>query len=271
MATKWKCSASSQNLAFNALLFLFRFVLKKPYENLANTPRAKTKKPVPEILSREEVSALLKHLKPPYSLIAKLTYGCGLRLSEVMNLRVQDFNLDDRILTVSFGKGEKSRCLPIPETALEEIKRQMFYVRNLHKTDLEQSFDGVFLPIEVERKSSGAGLELSWQWFFPAHEITHIKETNQNRREHIHETSFQRMLINAAKNANITHHVYPHILRHSFASHQLAAGYDIRQVQDLLGHSDVRTTMIYTHTIKMQPRTVKSPLDLQHYYVKDQT
>lgn len=163
MATKWKCSASSQNVAFHSLLFFFRFVIKKPYENLKDTPRAKTKKPVPQILSREEITAILRHLRPPYSLIAKLTYGCGLRLEEVMSLRVQNFNIDDKMLNVCFGKGGKSRCLPLPEAAINEINNQMCYVRNLHKTDLEQNYDGAILPIEVERKSPDAGRELLWQ------------------------------------------------------------------------------------------------------------
>jgi len=262
MASTWRSSASSQNLAFNAFLFLFKFILLKSFDNLADTPRAKTKKPVPDILSREEIAAILRHMQPPYSLIAKLAYGCGLRLSEVMSLRTRDFNLDNKMLTVTFGKGGKSRYIPLPEVAMNEINRQFFYVRNLHKEDIDNGFDGVFLPIEVERKSPGAALELAWQWFFPAQTLTAIKETRENRRYHIHETSFQKMLKIAAGKTKITRNVNPHILRHSFASHLVFDGYDIRQIQELLGHSDIRTTMIYMHTVKTTPKQIKSPLDV---------
>ncbi len=185
MATSWKSSASSQNLAFNSFLFLFKFVIRKPYENLSDTPRAKTRKTVPQILSQKEISNLLRHLQPPYSLIAALTYGCGLRLNEVLNLRVNNFNLDNKLLSVCFGKGGKSRYLPLPESAVPEINRQMYYVRNQHKKDLEQEYDGTFLSVEIERKSPDAARKLEWQWFFPAQELTYIPEIKQMRRYHV--------------------------------------------------------------------------------------
>lgn len=244
MASSWKSSASSQNLAFNAFRFLFKFVLCKPYDNLEDTPRAKTRKPVPSILSREEIASLLKKIPSPYSLITKLAYGCGLRLSEVMSLRYRNINTDTMHLDVTFGKGGKSRYLPLPQSALPEIQRQLFYVSNVFKQDMAENFDGVIMPPEVERKSPESARELAWQWFFPAQQLIHIKETNEYRRYHIHETSFQRVLKQAAKDASINRSVNPHILRHSFASHLLGEGFDIRQIQELLGHSDIRTTMI---------------------------
>jgi site-specific recombinase XerD len=166
------------------------------------------------------------------------------------------------LITVCFGKGGKSRYLPLPQSAVTEVKHQICYLQHLHKNDLEKGYDGVFLPAEVERKTRDAACELGWQWFFPANNTTYVKETKENRRYHIHETSFQRMIKRAAQKAQINQIVTPHVLRHSFATHLLEAGYDIRQIQELLGHSDVRTTMIYTHVIKREPKVIISPLDL---------
>lgn len=262
MATTQFASPSTQNLAFNSLLFLFRFVINKPFKDLEATPRAKRHTPIPEVLSREEVDLLLKKLPSQYGLMGKITYGCGLRLAEVINLRVQDFNCNTGILTVQFGKGGRSRTMPLPDKILMDIQYQLRVVERLLKKDIEENNDGVFLPSEVQSKRPGAALELGWQWFFPALGTVYVKEFGQTLRYHVHETNFQKALKDAAARAGLKRRVNPHILRHSFASHLLAAGYDIRQVQELLGHSDVRTTMIYTRTIKKDSKIVKSPLDL---------
>jgi integron integrase len=262
LAVKKGVSASAQNQAFNALLFLFRYVLKKELGDLADTPRAKRSKYVPTVLSKNEVEALFAELKAPYKLIAMIMYGCGLRLSEVVNLRIQNFNFDTGILAVQFGKGGKSRLIPLPEKIRFEITDQVETVKRLHREDLKKGYHGVFMPGLFEKKAKFAPKELVWQWFFPAQSLTFVESEKGMRRYHVHESDIQRAVKSAAFKAGIPKRVSPHTLRHSFATHLLQANYDIRQIQQMLGHSDIRTTMIYTHTIKSDAKPLKSPLDL---------
>jgi len=262
MATARRSSGSTQNVAFYAIRFLFVYVLKKPYEGLDDVPRAKRKTPIPEVLSREEIAAFFKAIPPNWALPATLAYGCGLRLDEVMSLRILHFNLDTGLLTVQFGKGEKSRTVPLPAAAMPAIRRQMNYVGTLHRKDLDGECEGVILPSEVEHKQPNAKRELAWQWFFPATGTVYVKELKQLLRYHLHESNFQKAVKQAGLDAGISRPVTPHTLRHSCASHLLAAGYDIRQVQLFLGHADVRTTMIYLHTVKRETKMIRSPLDL---------
>ena len=262
LAVRRQVSASAQNQAFNALLFLFRHALAKELGDLSDTPRAKRSKYIPTVLSRQEVEGLLAELKEPYKLLAMLMYGCGLRLSEAANLRIHNFNVDTGMLSVQFGKGGKSRTVPLPNKIHGDIMRQFEKVRALHQEDLKRGYDGVFLPASFEKKAKSAARELVWQWFFPAQRLTLVEATREVRRYHVHETDIQRAIKAAARKAGIPKRVSPHTLRHTFATHLLQANYDIRQIQQMLGHSDVRTTMIYTHTIKSDLKPLRSPLDL---------
>lgn len=261
LAVKKQVSASAQNQAFNALLFLFRHVLKKELGDLSDTPRAKQSRHIPTVLSKHEVDALFAELKEPYKLLAMIMYGCGLRLSEVANLRIHNFNFDTGMLSIQFGKGGKSRTVPLPNKINSEIMRQFEKVRMLHQQDIKQGYAGVFLPDSFAKKAKYAAREFAWQWFFPAQSLTIIKATRELRRYHVHETNIQRAIKAAAHKAEIPKRVTPHTLRHTFATHLLQANYNIRQIQQMLGHSDVRTTMIYTHTIRTDLKPLRSPLD----------
>jgi len=262
LAVEKGVSASSQNLAFSALLFLFRHVLKKEFGKMDGVVRAKRKPYIPVVLSRKEVDRIFTCMRDPHKLIVKLMYGCGLRISECLSLRVQNFNFDMMILTIHDGKGKKDRTVPIPQTLQEELLMQLDKVIKLHEKDCQAEYDGVFLYGLLEKKYSNAAKDLVWQWFFPTHELTFVTENNEFRRYHVHETSMQKALRAAVKKAKIPKRVTSHTFRHSFASHLLQANYDIRTIQELLGHSDIRTTMIYTHTVKsMTKKEAKSPLD----------
>lgn len=262
LAVKRKVSASSQNQAFNALLFFYRHILKNEFGDLRDVPRAKRKPYIPVVLSRQEIDAIISALSYPYALIVKLLYGCGLRLSEGLKLRVHCFNFDALVLTVHDGKGKKDRTVPIPETLIPELKTHLQSVIALHQEDLKAKYAGVFLPDLLEKKYKNAAKELVWQWFFPAKTLTLIPETKEYRRYHLHDTHVQKAIRRAVGRAKIPKRASAHTFRHSFASHLLQANYDIRTIQELLGHSDVRTTMIYTHTIKSKTlKEAKSPLD----------
>jgi site-specific recombinase XerD len=191
-----------------------------------------------------------------------IMYGCGLRRSETANLRIQHVNVDTGMRSVQFGKGGKSRTVPLPHKIHGAIMRQFEQVRELHQADLKQGYDGVFLPASFEKKAKSAARELVWQWCFPAQRLTLVAATREVRRYHVHETDIQRAIKAAARKAGIPKRVSPHTLRHTFATHLLQANDDIRQIQQMLGHSDVQTTMIYTHTITSDLKPLQSPLDL---------
>jgi integron integrase len=261
LAVKCNVSASTQNQAFNALLFLFRHSLKKDFGDYKDVPRAKKSKYIPVVLSRKEIDAVLKHLQYPYDLVVKLLYGCGLRLFECLQLRVKDFNFDAGILTVH-GKGKKDRTVPLPETIVPDLTSQLEVVKKLHDEDLAAGFAGVFLDDLLEKKYPSSAKDLIWQWFFPQKTLTRVSATQELRRFHLHETHVQEALYDAVRNAKLTKRVTSHTFRHSFATHLLQANYDIRTIQTLLGHSDVKTTMIYTHCIPSRTvKEAKSPLD----------
>ncbi|MDY6986870.1 MAG: integron integrase [Thermodesulfobacteriota bacterium] len=262
LAVKRKVASSTQNQAFNALLFFFRHVLGKEFGAVDGVVRAKRKPYVPVVLSREEIDAIIKHLPPPYDLVAKLLYGCGLRLFECLNLRVHCFNFDAGILTVHDGKGQKDRTVPLPETVIPELQDQLEFVKDVHQRDLARDYDGVFLVHSLEKKYKNAAKEFIWQWFFPAKQLTYVEAGDEHRRYHLHETHVQRAIKRAVTEAAIPKRASAHTFRHSFGSHLLQANYDIRTIQELLGHSDIRTTMIYTHTVRSQTiKEAKSPLD----------
>ncbi len=261
LAVKCKVSASTQNQAFNALLFLYRHILKKDFGDHQDIPRAKKSRYIPVVLSRREIDAVLKHLQYPYDLVVKLLYGCGLRLFECTNLRVKNFNFDERILTVH-GKGGKDRTVPVPQSIMPELLSQLDSLRKLHDEDLSAGYAGVFLDNLLERKYPSAAKEFIWQWFFPQQSLTYISTTKERRRYHLHDSHVQEALYEAVRRAKLTKRITTHTFRHSFATHLLQANYDIRTIQTLLGHSDVRTTMIYTHCVPSRTiKEVKSPLD----------
>jgi integron integrase len=267
LAVRERMSASSQNQAFNALLFFFRHVLKKEFGKVEGVVRAKRKLHIPVVLSRQEIEEIVGRLSPPFDLVVKLLYGCGLRLFECLQLRVHCFNFSEGNLIVHDGKGKKDRTVPLPASILPEIRKHLELVKGLHKKDLAQGYSGVFLIDALERKYPAAPQKFSWQWFFPAIHLTRVPGTTEVRRFHLHETHVQRAISAAVAEAGICKRASAHTFRHSFASHLLQANYDIRTIQELLGHSDVKTTMIYTHTVKsVTKKEAKSPLDFEMVY-----
>lgn len=262
LATEQQVAASTQNQAFNSLLFLFRHVLKKDFGNFSNIPRAKRTKYTPTVLSRKEIDTIIDHLKYPFDLVVKLLYGCGLRLNEVINLRVQDFDFNDGKLTV-YGKGRKFRKVVLPRKIIPELQAHLEKVKNLHTRDLKNNYEGVFMPGQIEKKFKNSATEFGWQFFFPAIQLTRLPKTNKFRRYHLHASLVQKAVKKAVREAQIPRRATPHTFRHSFATHLLKSGYDIRTIQELLGHSDVRTTMIYTQVLECpHPKALQSPYDI---------
>jgi len=262
LAVKQQVAGATQNQAFNALLFFFRHVLGKDFGRVEGVVRAKVKHYIPVVLSREEIDAVLEHLSTPFDLVVKLLYGCGLRLFECLQLRVNSLNFDAGLLTVHDGKGQKDRTVSLPETILPEIKTHLETLKDLHRQDLKRNYSGVILISLLEKKYPKATKEFIWQWVFPAFNLCHIKDTDEFRRFHLHETIVQRAIKEAVEKSRICKRASAHTFRHCFASHLLQANYDIRTIQELLGHNDVKTTMIYTHTVKsVTKKEAKSPLD----------
>ena len=261
LAVDCKVSSSTQNLAFNALLFLYRHVLKKDFGNHKDIPRAKKSTYIPTVLSRDEIQEIFARMWQPYQLIAKLQYGCGLRCFEAVKVRVKDINFDERILTIK-GKGNKSRTVPLPDRILPELQAQLSFVKKLHADDIAAGYTGVFLEDQLEKKYPNAPKEFHWQWFFPQESLSTVASTGEKRRYHVHESRFGDAMYQAVRKAQLTKRVTTHTFRHSFATHLLQANYDIRTIQTLLGHADVRTTMIYTHCVPSRTvKEAKSPLD----------
>ena len=264
LAVKEKVAASTQNQAFNALLFLFRHILHRDMI-VEGVVRAKQRKYIPVVLSREEIDSILEHLSYPYDLVVKLLYGCGFRLFECLQLRINHLNFDAMILTVHDGKGQKDRTVPLPMSILEELKNHMNCVHNLYERDLKSGYDGVFMFGAIEKKYPQAPKEFIWQWLFPAKAITVVPETDERKRYHLHPSHVQKAIKKAVNKTKITKRATAHTFRHSYASHLLQANYDIRTIQELLGHSDLKTTMIYTHTVKSKTiKDAQSPLDFDH-------
>jgi integron integrase len=256
LAVKCQVAASTQNQAFNALLFLYRHGLKSEFGELRDVPRAKKPSYIPTVLSRAEFNLILKQLPHPFNLVVSLMFGCGLRKFEALQLRVRDFNFDTGLLTVH-GKGQKDRSVPLPQSILPELHSQIHAIEILHEKDLTSGFDGVFLDDALGKEYSRAAKEFYLQWFFAQQSLTLVGETGEHRRYHLHESQLEEALFHAVRRAKIPKRVTAHTFRHSFATHLLQAGYDIRTIQTLLGHSSLKTTMIYTHCVPV--RTVKEP------------
>jgi len=261
LANQRKVSASTQNQAASALLFLYRKVFRRDIERLKDVVRAKPAKPLPVVLTRAEVRAILDQLSGAHELMGQLLYGGGLRLMECLRLRVKDIDFDQRSITVRSGKGNKDRVTVLPDKAILPLRQHLLKVQAMHERDLRDGAGWVELPNAIGRKYPNAGKEWSWQWVFPAGRQYRDRESGQRRRHHYHETSLQRAVKIAAYKAGITKRVSCHIFRHSFATHSLEDGMDIRTLQELLGHSSVTTTQIYTHVLNRGAQGVRSPLD----------
>ncbi len=261
LATQDKVAASTQNQALSALLFLYREVLAIDLPWMENVVRAKRPQRVPVVLARGEVARLLQRLSGREWLMASLLYGSGLRLMECLRLRVKDVDFERHEITVRDGKGGKDRRTMLPSALSEPLRRQREDVRVLHARDLADGFGAVWLPHALARKYPNAARELAWQYLFPAARRSVDPRDGSERRHHLDEKVLQRAVRAAAQEAGLAKPVSPHTLRHSFATHLLEAGYDIRTVQELLGHKDVTTTQIYTHVLNRGGRGVRSQLD----------
>ncbi len=261
LAVKREVAASTQNQALNAIVFLYKHIIGKELGDFGKFQRAKTPQRLPVVLSRKEVELLFSFISPKYRLIALLLYGCGLRLIECLRLRVKDIDFEIGEVIVRNGKGGKDRGTMLPETARGNLKEQLKRVKAVHEQDLKNGYGEVYLPNALSRKYPSAAREWCWQFVFPSEKISKDPRSGKRRRHHLYETSVQRAVRNALFKAKIAKPATPHTLRHSFATHLLEDGYDIRTVQELLGHKDVSTTMIYTHVMNKGAMAVKSPLD----------
>ncbi len=262
LAVDRRVSASTQNQALNALIFLYRHVIGTDIGEIENLVRAKRPKRIPEVLSVEEVRRVLDAMTGTHQLMARLLYGTGMRLMEGVRLRVKDVDFDRGEITVRSGKGAKDRRTMMPQALKAPLEQHLWRVKLLFEEDRRNDAPGVELPEALGRKYPQAGLEWPWQWVFPARGLSRDPRSGTVRRHHILEDGLQRAVKGAARLARTGKRVNCHILRHSFATHLLESGYDIRTVQELLGHSHVSTTMVYTHVLNRDGLGVRSPLDL---------
>jgi integron integrase len=261
LAVQRNVAASTQNQALSALLFLYREVLEQELPWLDDIVRAKTPARIPVVLTREEVQAVLDALDGPPRLVALLLYGAGLRLLEALRLRVKDVDFGRNQITVRSGKGGKDRVTMLPAAVRRDLPKRLEVVRDQHEADIRVGAGWVELPWALARKYPRAGREWIWQWVFPATRLYLHRETGQRRRHHLHESALQRTVREAVRSTGIPKRATCHTFRHSFATHLLEDGADIRTVQELLGHRDVATTMIYTHVLNRGPAGVLSPAD----------
>lgn len=261
LAVERGVAPATQNQALNAILFLYKEVLELELDWLENVVRPKAQEKVPTVFSKPEIQSLFLHLSGQSGLMARLLYGSGMRLMECVRLRVKDIDLEYRTVTVRNGKGNKDRVTVLPDTLIAPIQEQIERVRQRHQADLENGFGEVYMPYALATKYPTASKELAWQYVFPAKKISLDPRSGVKRRHHVDAQILQRAVKRALKDANIAKKASCHTLRHSFATHLLERGSDIRTVQELLGHKDIRTTQIYTHVLKRGGRGVVSPLD----------
>jgi len=262
LAVKRNVSANTQKLALNALVFMFRHALNISIDDQIDFTRAKKPRRLPVVLSRNEINQLLSGIDNAlHHTMASLLYGAGLRLIECVRLRVSDIDFEYRQIVVRNGKGNKDRVVPLPEKLVIPIQQQLDRVRSVHEEDLQAGFGEVHLPHALARKYPNAPKELRWQYLFPSVRLSADPRTGKVMRHHIHENNLQKSIKKSADRNGLPKKVNCHALRHSFATHLLESGYDIRTVQELLGHADVSTTMIYTHVLNRGGRGVRSPLD----------
>jgi integron integrase len=261
LATRRRVSASTQNQAFYALLFLARSVLYLELDGLEHCVRAKRGSKLPVVLSPTEVRTLLGHTSGLARLILELIYGSGLRLTELCRLRVKDVDYDSRLVFVRSGKGNKDRSAPLPAALVARLQKHIAGLKRLHEQDVESGCANVQMPGALARKYPNAASTFAWQWLFPSDGLSRDPVDGAVRRHHIHASTVQKYMRNAVRKAGLSKPATVHTLRHSFATHLLLNGVDLREIQEYLGHASVDTTMIYTHVVKTMRNPARSPLD----------
>lgn len=262
LAVERRVSSSTQNQALNALIFFYRHVLERDVgAKELQAVRAGYRRRLPVVLSKKEVDIVFDCLSGVHSLMAMLTYGCGLRIKECLSLRIKDIDLEQKIVIVRSGKGDRDRRTVLPESLKDNLIKHISWAHTLYETDRKDDLNGVFLPGALHRKYPNAGKEWGWFWLFPSKLLSVDPRTNTVRRHHMHPASLQKAFKAALARAGIVKQASVHTLRHSFATHLLEKGYDIRTIQELLGHRSIQTTMIYTHVARKNILGVRSPLD----------
>jgi integron integrase len=261
LAVNQKVSASTQNQAFNSILFFYRYVLEKEMGDMRDNVRAKRPFRLPVVFSTAEVAKIISQLDGTSALMAKLMYGCGLRLNECMRLRVNNIDLDRGLVFVRAAKGDKDRMIPMPMSIREDLKAHLGRLKGLHAKDISLGHGEVHMPEALDRKYPNASKELGWQWFFPSKNLSVDPRSGKVMRHHVLDNSFQRLIKRAMLKAGMNKHGSCHAFRHSFATHLLENGTDIKVIQELLGHNSLETTMIYTHVAQKKLAVVESPLD----------
>lgn len=261
LAERKKVSASTQNQALCAIIFLYKYVLKKELSDTISIMWSKRPKKRPVVFSKREAVAVLSQLRGTHWLVGMLLYGSGLRLTESLTLRVKDIDFEYNQLTIRDSKGDKDRCTMLPQTIVPALKKHLKTVKAQHEDDLRKGFGSVSLPYALDRKYPNAKYEWKWQYVFPATKISTDPVSGIRRRHHLYDTVIQKAVKQAIRETGITKLASCHTLRHSFATHLLESGYDIRTIQELLGHKNVETTMIYTHVMNVGGKGVISPAD----------
>ncbi len=262
LAQNQNVSSSTQNQALCAIIFMYKYVLNQEVGDIGDVIWAKRSKHLPVVLTQTEIKSMISNIEGVNNLIVSLLYGGGLRLGEALNLRVKDVNFDYGQLVVRSAKGEKDRITILPDSRKKDIEKHLVKVQKLHRKDLKIGYGKVYLPYALENKYPNANKEWGWQFVFPAQRISRDSRSGEQRRHHWGEWNLQRSIKNARNQAGITKPVSAHTFRHSFATHLLEAGYDIRTIQELLGHKNVKTTMVYTHVLRTGSHYIKSPIDV---------
>jgi len=260
LAVHENVAASTQNQALNALVFLYKHVLKVDPGKLGDVVRAKRPKKLPVVLSLDETARLLANLDGVQRVMGELVYATGARIIELVRLRVKDIDFDRHQITIREGKGKKDRSAPLPPELVGDLRKQIERVRALHEQDLADGYGSVYLPYALAKKYPYAAKEFCWQYVFPSRNLSVDPRSGETRRHHVYESVMQKAIKRATKETGINKMVHAHSLRHSFATHLLEEGHDLRTVQELLGHKDVRTTQIYTHVAKIGPQAIRTPL-----------
>lgn len=261
LAVEKRVSPSTQNQALNAIIFLYRHVLDKDIDQELSAVRAKQRRHLPVVLTIKEIQSIFDQLSGTSKLMAMVIYGAGLRLQECLQLRIKDIDIEQNMLIVRSGKGDKDRRTVLPETLKDDLIRHLGEIRSVYDQDRREKINGVWLPGALEKKYLNAGKEWGWFWLFPSKSLSIDPRSNIVRRHHVHPASLQKAFKVAVGKAGITKQASVHTLRHSFATHLLEQGYDIRTIQELLGHRNLQTTMIYTHIASKNILGVRSPLD----------
>jgi len=260
LAVRENVAASTQNQALNALVFLYKHVLKRDPGEFRDIVRSKRPKKLPVVLSLHETARLLANLDGVQRIMGELMYATGIRIIELVRLRVKDIDFERNQIVVRDGKGEKDRVAPLPPELVIDLKKQIGSVRNLHANDLADGYGSVYLPFALAKKYPRAAKQFCWQYVFPSQRLSVDPRSGETRRHHVYESVMQKAIKTATRKAGIDKMVHAHSLRHSFATHLLEEGHDIRSVQELLGHKDVRTTQIYTHITQSGPQAIRTPL-----------